>query len=103
MKPKRTPDPMARATHIAVVSQNPSSLALCGARTRQGGECRHAAMANGRCRFHGGLSTGPKTAAGLARWRAAITIHGGRSREMMEFRRRLRELQADARRLVELA
>ena len=39
----------------------------CGARTRCGGCCRQPAMRNGRCRMHGGLSTGPRTAAGLAR------------------------------------
>lgn len=31
----------------------------CGAKTRSGGPCRNAAMANGRCRMHGGKSTGP--------------------------------------------
>jgi len=36
----------------------------CGARTRKGTPCRCKALANGRCRFHGGLSTGPRTAAG---------------------------------------
>lgn len=32
----------------------------CGAKTRAGGRCRKPKMPNGRCRFHGGLSTGPK-------------------------------------------
>ena len=31
----------------------------CGARTRSGLPCRNRAMANGRCRMHGGKSTGP--------------------------------------------
>ena len=30
----------------------------CGARTRNGSPCRSAAMANGRCRMHGGMSPG---------------------------------------------
>jgi len=36
----------------------------CGARTRQGRPCRMAVVELGkrRCKFHGGLSTGPKTA-----------------------------------------
>ncbi len=38
----------------------------CGARTRCGGACRQPAMTNGRCRMHGGLSTGPRTPEGLA-------------------------------------
>jgi hypothetical protein len=33
-------------------------------------------MANGRCRLHGGKSTGPRTAEGLARLAAANTTHG---------------------------
>ncbi len=32
----------------------------CGAKTRAGGTCKAPAMANGRCRVHGGASTGPK-------------------------------------------
>jgi hypothetical protein len=32
----------------------------CGAKTRAGGRCQQAGMPNGRCRYHGGLSTGPK-------------------------------------------
>src|SRR6185369_16680650 len=30
----------------------------CGAKTRKGGLCRSPAMPNGRCRMHGGKSTG---------------------------------------------
>ena len=30
----------------------------CGARTRKGNPCRSPAMANGRCRIHGGRSPG---------------------------------------------
>lgn len=32
------------------------SEAICGAKTREGGECQTPPMANGRCRMHGGLS-----------------------------------------------
>lgn len=32
----------------------------CGAKTRAGGSCAQKAMANGRCLYHGGKSTGPK-------------------------------------------
>ena len=31
----------------------------CGAKTRSGGKCKRISMANGRCRIHGGPSTGP--------------------------------------------
>lgn len=35
----------------------------CGAKTRNGKPCKKAALVNGRCRFHGGKSTGPKDKA----------------------------------------
>src|SRR5271167_4204985 len=49
---------------------------LCGAKTRVGLPCQAPTMANGRCRIHGGTSTGPRTAAGLARLAAARTTRG---------------------------
>jgi hypothetical protein len=40
----------------------------CGAKTRAGGRCLvRVELGKARCRFHGGLSTGPKTEAGRAR------------------------------------
>ena len=36
----------------------------CEARTRRGTPCQCKAMSNGRCRLHGGLSTGPTTPEG---------------------------------------
>lgn len=36
----------------------------CGAKTRRGTSCQCKALANGRCKFHGGLSTGPRTREG---------------------------------------
>ena len=37
----------------------------CGAYARSTGQpCQAKALANGRCRLHGGLSTGPRTKAG---------------------------------------
>ena len=59
----------------------------CGARTRSGECCRQPAMKNGRCRMHGGLSTGPRTAEGRARCAAARRIHGFYSAEMVALRR----------------
>jgi len=70
----------------------------CGARTRRHTACRGPAMANGRCRMHGGKSTGPRTVAGLERSRRARWRHGVYSREtratLAESRRRWRELRA---------
>jgi hypothetical protein len=40
----------------------------CGAKNRKGFPCRNTNLRrNGRCKFHGGRSTGPKTAAGKQR------------------------------------
>jgi hypothetical protein len=40
----------------------------CGAKTRAGTPCKQISLyASGRCKFHGGMSTGPKTPEGKAR------------------------------------
>ena len=39
----------------------------CGAKTRNKTSCKSPAMKNGRCRMHGGKSTGAKTEKGLER------------------------------------
>ncbi len=72
----------------------------CGAKTRKGTPCKAPAMANGRCRLHGGKSTGPKTPEGLARSRRANWKHGFYSREMVEERRYIRSLLKESRDLV---
>ena len=49
----------------------------CDARTRSGMPCaKYPIKGKRRCRLHGGLSTGPKTAAGKARIAAAQLKHG---------------------------
>src|SRR5262249_46350277 len=54
----------------------------CGARCKRTGKpCRGAAMPNGRCKLHGGKSTGPRTPEGLERSRRANWKHGHFSRE----------------------
>jgi hypothetical protein len=73
----------------------------CGSRTRAGTPCRQAAMGNGRCRMHGGLSTGPRTAEGLERIRKARTRAGLHSAEMLEMRRWSAALRKQARWLME--
>ena len=59
----------------------------CGAATRAGACCRQPAMPNGRCRFHGGKSTGPRTANGLRRAQTARLVHGFRTAEIIDLRR----------------
>ena len=58
----------------------------CGAKTRAGGRCKARPVwdhqddvaRNGRCRMHGGLSTGPRTEEGLRRTLKAL--RAGRAR-----------------------
>ena len=76
---------------------DPSTAPRCGSRTRSGTASRAPAMANGRCRMHGGASTGPRTKDGLRRLRAARTTHGFWTPESREFRRYCTELLANAR------
>lgn len=52
---------------------------LCGAKTRAGAPCAKIGLANGRCRQHGGLSTGPRLK------------HGQRASKNGPARRRLSE------------
>src|SRR5215510_4873426 len=57
---------------------------------RTGKPCRAAAMTNGRCKVHGGKSTGPRTPEGLERSRRANWKHGYYSREAKAERSRVR-------------
>ena len=51
----------------------------CGATCKRTGQpCRSPAMPNGRCRMHGGTSTGARTQMGLERCRSAPRKHGRR-------------------------
>ncbi len=56
----------------------------CGAKTRAGSPCkRPAIMQKGRCRLHGGRSTGPRSEEGRARIVAANLKHGQRTKEKL--------------------
>ena len=49
----------------------------CEARTRRGTPCRRPGnKINGRCKLHGGRSTGPTTDEGIARLAKSKTTHG---------------------------
>ena len=52
----------------------------CGARTRLGTTCVCRALENGRCRLHGGASTGRRSSAGKARIPAAQVARWARWR-----------------------
>ena len=55
----------------------------CGAKTRSGGFCGHFSMPNGRCRYHGGKSTGAKSSR---------VKHGMYTKKAIQERRWLKEL-----------
>lgn len=57
----------------------------CGAKTRPGHPCGHYAMTNGRCRYHGGKSTG-------ARNPHRPLKHGFYTKEAIQQRREANEL-----------
>ena len=59
----------------------------CGARARSGAHCGQYAMANGRCRFHGGKSTGAKN---------PMVKHGHYTQKAIAERRWLNDLIKEA-------
>jgi len=60
----------------------------CGAKTRKGTACLSPAIKrNGRCRLHGGASTGPKTIEGRARISLANLRHGKYTKDKLERKR----------------
>jgi hypothetical protein len=79
---------------------DPNSAPRCGAKTRRGKACRSPAMRNGRCRMHGGASTGPRTPEGLARSRRARWKHGSYSAEARAQQRQVQELLKQTRQLT---
>ena len=62
---------------VGLVSDTP-----CGARTKKGTPCRtRTVFKSGRCKWHGGLSTGPQTEAGKEQARVNGRL-GGRPRKV---------------------
>jgi len=86
---EREPIDRMRARLEALLKAN--AAPRCGARSKRTGKpCRGAAMPNGRCKLHGGKSTGPRTPEGLERSRRANWKHGHFSREAKAERSRVR-------------
>ena len=59
------------------------NIPRCGAKTRSGGHCGHYSMPNGRCRYHGGKSTGAKN---------PVVKHGYYTKASIEQRKSFRNL-----------
>jgi hypothetical protein len=76
--------------HVTSSRFDLNTLPTCGARTRSGGSCKHKGnVRNGRCKRHGGASTGPiNQTFGKDHHRY---VHGLRTREVII----LRKLVAD--------
>jgi hypothetical protein len=68
-----------------------NTLPICGARTRSGGSCKHKGnICNGRCKRHGGASTGPTNQTfGKNHHRY---VHGLRSKEVITMRKLAAEM-----------
>lgn len=63
----------------------------CGARTRKGTPCKRTDLyLSGRCKFHGGMSTGPRTAEGKAK----VALNGRGKSKPCEELKKLRLLRA---------
>ena len=61
--------------------------------TRRGTECQSAAYKqNGRCRLHGGLSTGARTPEGLQRISETHLKHGRQTKDMLAAQRHVAEV-----------
>ena len=70
----------------------------CEARTRKGTPCqRPARLPVGRCRLHGGASTGPRTAEGLARLTESKIKHGRFTKTKREAAKRRAQLGREMR------
>jgi hypothetical protein len=91
-------EPHARILRERLALANASPR--CGARRRDGERCRGAAMANGRCRMHGGPSTGPRTPEGLERSRRSNWKHGYYSAKEKRVRREARQQYRLLRQLI---
>jgi hypothetical protein len=73
----------------------------CGAKTRRGTGCQGPAMRNGRCRMHGGLSTGPRTPEGIERIRQSRTKYGIYSQKFKAQRAQGRDVMRQLKALIE--
>jgi len=59
----------------------------CGAKTRKSTACQSPAMKNGRCRMHGGKSTGARTKAGIEKIKKANFKNGLYTKEAVADRK----------------
>ncbi|WP_281041329.1 HGGxSTG domain-containing protein [Methylobacterium nonmethylotrophicum] len=75
----------------------------CGARRRDGGSCLGPAMPNGRCRIHGGTSTGARTPEGRERAARANWKHGRYTARAIALRRMIAKAGRDLEEMIRAA
>lgn len=65
---------------------------ICGAKAKQRNHepCKKSPMKNGRCRYHGGLSTGPKSTEGRRKCARANYKHGFYTKAAIADRKKVR-------------
>jgi hypothetical protein len=78
-----------------------TKAARCGAKNRRGFPCQCPAMSNGRCRLHGGKSTGPKTTEGIESIRRAVTRDGRYTKAARREHEQYRKLLHNCRELLQ--
>ena len=95
---KNNNEPHAPIWEIGLYQANKSTR--CGAKTRRKTLCLGPAMLNGRCRLHGGKSTGPRTPEGLEKSKKANWKHGRRSAETIRQRKESMAVRRHLKRLL---
>ena len=82
--------------HVTTNQFDLNTLPVCGARTRSGDLCKHKGnIRNGRCKRHGGDSTGPVNQTfGKDHHRY---VHGLRSKEVIIIRKLVAEINKSLR------
>jgi len=88
--------------HAAANRFDLSALPDCGAKTRSGGLCKHKGnIRNGRCKCHGGASTGPTNQTyGRNHHRY---VHGLRTQETIVMRKLVAEMSKSLKDLIQLS
>lgn len=69
-----------------------NKMLMCGAKAKHRNHepCKKTPMKNGRCRYHGGLSTGPKSTEGKRKCGRSSYKHGFYSKAAMAERKKMR-------------
>ena len=80
---------------------NINNAKKCGAKIRSGKPCKAPAMKNGKCRLHGGKSTGAKTKGGIAKIKKANLKSGFYTKEAIKERKLLSDIWREERRFLE--